>query len=139
MRVPESFDAGVAHQIGHYADAVRVPAGYDQVYVSGTPGLAADGSISDNITGESTQAWQNVSAILSRAGARLSDIVVVRQWLTSADDISAYVAVRSQFIKHEPASFLGVIPALVWPNLKVEVEVIAVLQSSLPPSRGVMY
>ena len=63
--------------------------------------------------------------MLHAAGASLSDIVSIRQWLTDADDISAYVAVRSEFVKHEPASFLGVIPALVWPNLKVEVEVIA--------------
>ena len=31
MSSPESFDAGVARQIGHYAEAVRVPAGYVEV------------------------------------------------------------------------------------------------------------
>jgi hypothetical protein len=31
MTSPESFDAGIASQIGHYADAVRVPAGYVEV------------------------------------------------------------------------------------------------------------
>jgi hypothetical protein len=67
MTAPESFDAGVAHQIGHYADAVPV-------------------------------------------------------------------AVRSEFVKHEPASFLGVIPALVWPNLKVEIEVIAAVAAAGPPA-----
>jgi 2-iminobutanoate/2-iminopropanoate deaminase len=120
-----SFDVGVAHQIGRYADAVRIPAGYDQIVVSGTPGLRGDGSVPDNVTDEATQAWRNVSAILEAAGATLADVVSVRQWLTDAADIPAYVAVRSQFITHEPASFLGVIPALVWPNLRVEVEVIA--------------
>jgi 2-iminobutanoate/2-iminopropanoate deaminase len=50
----------------------------------------------------------------------------VRQWLTSADDIPAYVAVRKEFIKHEPAFMLGVIPGLVWPQIRVEIEVIAV-------------
>jgi 2-iminobutanoate/2-iminopropanoate deaminase len=130
MTTVESFDAGVAHQIGRYADAVRVPAGYDQILVSGTPGVAADGSVPDDIADESTQAWQNVSAVLSLAGASLTDIVSIRQWLTDADDIGAYVTVRSQFIKHEPVSFLGVIPALVWPNLKVEVEVIAAVPAS---------
>ena len=33
----QAFDAGIARQIGHYSDAVRVPAGYDQVIVSGRP------------------------------------------------------------------------------------------------------
>ncbi|MGH3408646.1 MAG: hypothetical protein ACRDRJ_40055 [Streptosporangiaceae bacterium] len=39
MTEPRAFDAGIARQIGHYADAVRVPAGYDQIPVPGTPGL----------------------------------------------------------------------------------------------------
>lgn len=29
----ETFDAGVAHRIGRYADAVRAPAGCDQILV----------------------------------------------------------------------------------------------------------
>jgi len=121
----EAYDAGVARQIGRYADAVRVPAGYDQILVSSTPGLRVDGSVPNNITDEATQAWRNVADILALAGARLDDIVVVRQWLTNTDDIAAYVAVRSRFIRHEPAFMLGVIPALIRPDVNVEIEVIA--------------
>jgi hypothetical protein len=36
MTAAESFDAGIARQIGQYADAVRVPAGYDHILVAGT-------------------------------------------------------------------------------------------------------
>jgi 2-iminobutanoate/2-iminopropanoate deaminase len=125
MSTPESIDAGIAHQIGHYADAVRVPVGYEQILVSGTPGLAPDGTLAGDITGQSTQAWQNIEAILAKAGAGLPDIVAVRQWLTSADDISGYLAVRAQFIKHEPAYMFGVIAGLVRPDFLVEIEVIA--------------
>src|SRR5271169_2229042 len=63
---------------------------------------------------------------LGRAGAALTDIVTVRQWLTDAADIPAYAKVRSSVIKHEPAFMLAVIPALVWANIRVEVEVIAI-------------
>jgi enamine deaminase RidA (YjgF/YER057c/UK114 family) len=132
MTVPESFDAGVAHQIGHYTDAVRIPAGYDQIVVSGTPGLAPDGSLPGNITDESTQAWENIAGIRSRAGASLSDVVSDRQWLTNVDDISAYVAVRSEFIKHEPVSMLAAVSALVRPDFGVEIEVVA----ARPPAQG---
>lgn len=130
MNVPESFDAGVAHQIGHYADAVRVPAGYDQIVVSGTPGLTPDGALPGTFTEEATQAWKNVAAILERAGAKLSDIVVVRQWLISADDLKAYVAVRSEFVKHEPAFMLAVVPGLVRPEIRVEIEVVAAVPAA---------
>jgi 2-iminobutanoate/2-iminopropanoate deaminase len=89
MTAPEAFDAGIAYQIGNYADAVRVPAGYDPIIVSGTPGLAPDGKLADTITGQAAQAWRNITEILARAGADVADIVAVRQWLTSADDIAA--------------------------------------------------
>lgn len=62
MSSPEAFDAGVAHQIGHYADATRVPSGYDQILVSGTAGLAPDGSLATDTTGQATQATQGWSA-----------------------------------------------------------------------------
>jgi 2-iminobutanoate/2-iminopropanoate deaminase len=60
--------------------------------------------------------------------AELTDIVAVRQWLTSADLIPAYAAVRKEVIKHEPVFMLGVIPGLVWPKLRVEIEVTAVVR-----------
>ena len=125
MTASESFDAGIAHQIGHYADAVRVPAGYDQILVSGTPGLARDGSLAGDMTGQATQAWQNIETTLNQAGANLRDIVSVRQWLTSAEDLRAYVQVRSRFITHEPTFMLGVIPGLVRPDFLIEIEVMA--------------
>lgn len=103
MTATESIDAGIARQIGHYADAVRVPAGYDQILVSGTPGLAPDGSLAADVSGQATKAWRNIQATLNQAGASLSDIVSVRQWLTSAEDTRAYVEVRSKFITHKQA------------------------------------
>ena len=71
MTAAESFDAGIARQSGHYADAVRVPAGHDQILVSGTPGLAPDGSLPGGMTGQATQAWQNIQTTLSQAGASI--------------------------------------------------------------------
>lgn len=127
MAGPQSFSTGTAHHIGRYADAVRVPAGYDRVVTSGTPGLRPDGTVPEDFAEEAAQAWRNVAAALSAAGAQLTDIISVRQWLTSADDIPAYAAVRKEVIKHEPVFMLAVIPGLVWPKLRVEIEVTAVV------------
>ena len=44
MTIPEAFSTGVAHKIGRYSDGVRVPAGYEQIVTSGTPGLRPDGN-----------------------------------------------------------------------------------------------
>jgi hypothetical protein len=68
MNAPQTYDAGVAHQIGRYADAIRVPAGYDQIVVSGTPGLDENGNIPADFADEARQAWRNVAAILEKAG-----------------------------------------------------------------------
>ena len=124
----ESTNTGIAAHIGTYADAVQIPAGAEVVSTSGTPCLRPDGSLPEDFTEEATQAWHNVEDALSLAGAALTDIDSVRQWLTDAADIPAYAKVRSSVIKHEPVFMLAVIPALVWPNVSVEVEVIAVRQ-----------
>jgi 2-iminobutanoate/2-iminopropanoate deaminase len=86
------------------------------------------------MTGQATQAWQNVETVLGQADARLSDIVAVRQWLTRVEDIPAYAAVRSKFISHQPAFMLAVIPALVWPGFLVEIEVIAAVPAATMPA-----
>jgi 2-iminobutanoate/2-iminopropanoate deaminase len=118
---------GVAAHIGRYADAIRIPAGVDVIHTSGTPGLRPDGSLPDDFGEEVAQAWRNVEDALTRAGAALADIVSVRQWLIDAADIPAYAAVRSSVITHQPAFMLAVVPALVWPNIRVEIEVTAIV------------
>src|ERR1700752_5014227 len=96
MNAPQTYDAGVSHQIGRYSDAIRVPAGYDQIVVSGTPGLDENGNIPADFADETRQAWRNVAAILEKAGASLSDIVRIRQYLTREEDIKMYVAVQKR-------------------------------------------
>jgi 2-iminobutanoate/2-iminopropanoate deaminase len=122
----ESISSGVAAHIGKYADAVRIPAGAEVVYTSGTPGLRPDGTVPEDFTEEAIQAWRNIEDALGRAGAALTDVVSVRQWLINAADIPSYAKVRSSVIKHEPVFMLAVVPALVWPEIRVEVEVIAI-------------
>ncbi len=56
----------------------------------------------------------------------VEDIVKVSQYLTRAEDIAPYVKVRSQALGDaRPAFVLLVVPQLIWPDVLVEVEVIA--------------
>jgi 2-iminobutanoate/2-iminopropanoate deaminase len=89
-------------------------------------GPAPGRNAAEDFSEEAAQAWRNVEDALARAGTKLSDIISVRQWLTDAADIPVYAAVRSSVIKHKPVFMLAVIPALVWPDIRVEVEVIAI-------------
>jgi 2-iminobutanoate/2-iminopropanoate deaminase len=118
---------GVAAHIGRYADAVTVSGRGTEIFVSGTPGLREDGNPPEDFTDEARQCWANVEIALAKAGAKLTDVVYMRQWLTSRDNVSAYLAVSKEIIHHQPAAHLCIIDGLVWPNLRVEVEVTAVL------------
>src|ERR1700761_8317796 len=123
-------ETGVAKHIGRYSDAVRIPFDHDLVMTSGTPGLDESGAVPAAFADEARQAWINVREALERAGASVDDIVSVRQWLTSADLIPAYAAVRAEMITHRPAFMLGVVDQLIWPSIRVEIEVIAAVPSS---------
>ncbi len=119
-------DIGVASQIGAYSDALEAGPGLRWLITSGTPGLSSAGELPDNISGQAELAWEHVARMLDRAGMTVGDIVKVTQYLTRAEDIPAYAAVRSRFLAGvRPASMLLVIPQLVKPEFLVEVEVIA--------------
>lgn len=118
---------GVADHIGKYADAVVVSGGGTQIFVSGTPGVREDGTVPEDFTDEARQCWANVEKALGKAGAKLTDIVYMRQWVTSRDNAAAYLAVSKEIIRHEPAAMFSIIDGLVWPNIRVEVEVTAIL------------
>jgi len=116
-----------AHIATGYADAIAVPSAGTTIYVSGTPGLREDGTTPEDFTEEARQCWASVEAALTKAGAALTDIVYMRQWLTSRDNVSAYMAVSGDVIRHRPAAMLTIVTGLVWPSIHVEVEVVAVL------------
>jgi 2-iminobutanoate/2-iminopropanoate deaminase len=127
MTIITPIRTGVADHIGKYADAVAVSSGGTQIFVSGTPGLREDGTVPEDFTDEARQCWANVENALGKAGAKLTDIVYMRQWVTSRDNASAYLAVSKEIIRHEPAAMFSIIDGLVWRNIRVEVEVIAIL------------
>ncbi|OBG63050.1 Rid family hydrolase [Mycobacterium sp. E735] len=127
MTIIARIRTGVADHIGEYADALTVSGGGTQIFVSGTPGVREDGTLPEDFIDEARQCWANVESALGKAGAKLTDIVYMRQWITRRDNASAYLAVSKEIIRHEPAAMFAIIDGLVWPNIRVEVEVIAIL------------
>jgi 2-iminobutanoate/2-iminopropanoate deaminase len=45
------------------------------------------------------------------------------------EDIKTYVAVQKEMITHEPAAMLLVPRAMVWPEIHVELEAVALVRS----------
>ena len=124
--INQIYDIGVARQIGTYSDAVLAPAGARWLFTAGTPGLAADGSLSDDITGQAELAWTHITTMLTQAVMDLHDVVKVTQYLRREADIPAYAKVRARFLGDaRPASMLMVVPGLVRPEFLLEIEVCA--------------
>ena len=121
------LNVGVAARIGTYSDGVEIAPGKRMLYVSGTPGLSAEtGLLPDTFVDQADLAWRNIKAILAEAGMSVEDIVKLTQYLIRRSDLTAYRDIRSCHLGTcRPASMLAFVPELVWPNMLIELEVVA--------------
>ena len=120
------IDVGVASKLGKYSDAVLVEGGKRWLHTSGTPGLAADGSLPPDFDTQARLAWTHVIAMLDAAGMDIGDIVKLTQSLTRPDDLGAYRAIRNDYLgEARPASMLTFVSGLVMPGMLIELEVVA--------------
>lgn len=119
-------NVGVASQIGSYSDAIEVPPGARWLFTSGTPGLALDGGLPADVTGQAEIAWSHIVSTLESAGMTVNDLVKVTHYLLHEQDIPAYVKVRSRFLGDaRPASMLLTGAGLVRSEFLVEIEAVA--------------
>ncbi len=120
------INVGVASKLGKYSDAVLASDGKRWLYTSGTPGLAADGSLPADFETQARLAWTHVIAMLDAAGMDVGDIVKLTQSMTRRSDLEAYRAIRNEFLGDaRPASMLSFVSGLVMPDMLIELEVVA--------------
>ena len=121
-----THDVGVAAQIGNYSDAIETAPNLRWLHTSGTPGLSKEKQLPKEIAAQSKLAWAHILEVLNKAGMTVGDIVKVTQYLVRPEDIPAYVRVRSEVLgSSRPAFMLLVVSQLIWPEVLVEVEVVA--------------
>lgn len=103
------------------------------LYLSGQIALGPDGKIvgDGDLTAQAHQCFENIRAILARAGGKMTDIVKLTTYFAcelTEDTTAEYWAVRRQYFgQYKPASTGVKIDALIYPNLLLEIEAIAVL------------
>lgn len=111
--------------VSHYCHATRAG---DRVWVSGSVGVRSDGTIPKDTAEQFQVAIDTVDRCLRAAGAEARHVVKVTVLLTDINDRAAINPIRQAYFgEHRPASTLFEVSALVAPEMKVEIEVEAVI------------
>lgn len=125
--MPRFFNpTDVAAPLGAYSHAALSEGGGRTLHVAGQVGVDPDGAIPPDVAAQSELVWRNLAEILKAAEMGIEDVVKVNAYLLSPDDLPAFGAVRSRWLgDHRPASTLVFVSALVKPELRVEVDLVA--------------
>lgn len=109
--------------IGPYSQAIKIDG---MIYTSGQVALGADGSFNDgDITTQTTQVLENLTAVLKEAGSGLDKVVKTTVFLSDMDNFAAMNEVYAKFFgEHKPARSTVAVKTLP-KNALVEIECIA--------------
>jgi 2-iminobutanoate/2-iminopropanoate deaminase len=119
---PESIAAPAAN----YAHAVLTESPSRWLHTSGVVPIAPDGTVAASIADQARQVWANIGAMLTEAAMSAHDIVSVTTYAVVDQPLSGVMAARDEFMAgHRAASTLITVPALVRPEWKLEIAIIA--------------
>ena len=107
--------------------------GVKTIYVSGQVGIR-DGEIPNSFIEQIDVVFSNIAGQLEAAGATMSDVIKLTGFIVdmNAERRTVYSEVRASYFSAQsrpPASTLIGVSGLVDPNLLVEVEAIAVIET----------
>lgn len=124
----ELTPASIAPPFARYAHGVLVPEGRRLIFTSGQLGLAADGTIPDDVGAQAEICFGNIDAILAEGGAGRGDVVRINAFVTDRAHMAAYMAARDRWladVTRLPASTLVIVSGFTRAEFKVEIEVVA--------------
>ena len=128
--------------LGMYSHGMTVPAG-EIVIVAGQVGTNRAGEVagSGDVVAQTTQAFENVRAVLTAAGCAMTDVGRFQTFLTHATDVDGFMQARRELFPRYfpggvyPPNTLLIISRLVKPELLVEIEAMAVKPAKAAAAR----
>jgi reactive intermediate/imine deaminase len=121
---------GMAAPVGPYAHVVTVPPGGRLVFCAGAVALGPDGEVvaEGDIVGQTRQVMENLRLALDAAGATFDDVIKVTNYVVDVNDWRKVLPVRAEYLKEPyPASTFVEVSALMFPELLIEIEAVAVV------------
>ena len=106
--------------------------GVKTIQIAGQVGYA-DGAVPEDFAEQADITYANLVRELNAAGAKIEDVVKINTYIVDLDRAKTS-AIRDAKEKHftqenQPASTIVGVSALVFPNLKVEIEATAVVEA----------
>ena len=111
-----------------YSRAVRDG---DLIFISGTTGYDYKAMLlPEDVAEQARNIFRTFAGVLAQAGAALSDIVSLRTFVTSRDYCEPVLRVQGEvFASIRPAAAIYVIAGLLKPEMKVEIEAVAICRT----------
>jgi enamine deaminase RidA (YjgF/YER057c/UK114 family) len=121
--------------VAGFTHAVLSPPGGRFVFVSGVTSRGRDGGIVGigDLAAQTRQVYENLSFILGEAGASLDDLVRLVTYLRDMEQYPQMQEVRRAYLRAgAPASTTVEVSRLFHPDLLIEVEATALVESGRP-------
>ena len=121
---------GAPAPVGPYVHVTVAPPGGRIVYCAGAVALDANGEVvgKGDIAAQTKQTLENLKLALEAAGATFDDVVKINSYVTDFSLFPQIAPIRAEYLKEPfPASTTVQVSALIFPELMIEIEAIAIV------------